>query len=303
MKKLINKELAIGLSVIVAIVVLIFGVEYLKGINLFSPSNFYYVNFDNVNGLEVSAPVSIDGYKIGQVRKIEFDYDHPGKIKVLLAVDKELKVPEDSYAALSSTLMGGGYIEIKLGKSKKMLAVGSDIKTKYNPGLMETLQADVMPTVNTILPRIDSLIMNLNTLVSDPALSQSIQRLDGITSNVYNASTSLNTTMYSIQGNVPTVMKNARMATVKIDTICSNLMALSYTLKQMPLASTMDNVNEVTQNLSKFSNQLNSTSSTLGELNNSPELYNRLNRVTADIDSLIIDIKKNPKRYISIKLL
>ena len=300
MKKLFNKELIIGISVILAIVILFFGIEYLKGINMFSPANFYYVNCANVSGLEISAPVTIDGYKVGQVREISYDYDNPGKIKVLLAVNKKLRVPDDSYAVLASTLMGGAYIDIKMGQSKKMLEVGSPISTKETTGLMDALSNDIMPAVNTILPRIDSLLYNLNTLVADPALTQSIRRLDGITQNVLAATDGLSTTM---RKDVPAFMHSARSVTTKIDTVSANLVALSVQLKQLPLSSTMDNVNEVTANLVRFSNQLNDQSSTLGKLTNDPELYNRLNRVTADIDSLILDIKKNPKRYISIKLL
>lgn len=300
MKKLMSKEFVIGISVIAAIAILVFGIEYLKGINMLSPANFYYVSYSNVSGLEVSAPVTIDGFKVGQVREITYDYDNPGKIRVLLAVNKKLRVPDDSYAVLSSTLMGGGYVDIKMGKSKNMLAIGSDIPTKHTTGLMETLSADVMPAVNSILPKIDSLLYNLNTLVADPALTQSIRRLDIITANVQGATIGLNNTM---NRDVPAVMGNARRITTKLDTVSNNLAALSYQLRQLPLTSTMDNVNEVTANLVKFSNQLNDDASTLGRLTHDPELYNRLNRVTADIDSLILDIKKNPKRYISIKLL
>lgn len=300
MKKLLNKEFIIGISVICALVILFFGIEYLKGINMLSPSNFYYVYYNNVNGLEVSAPVSVDGFKVGKVREITYDFDHPGKIKVLLAVDKKLKVPEDSYAVLSSTLMGGGYVDIRMGKSQKMLAKGSEIPTKIVPGLMDALSDNLMPAVGQILPRVDTLLINLNTLVSDPALSQSIRRLDGITANVESATLGLDRTMRS---DVPAVMRNAKNATVKIDSLCVNLVALSNTLKGLPLNTTMDNVLQVSENLSRFSAQLNSTSSTLGQLTNDPELYNKLNRVTANIDSLVVDIKKNPKRYISIKLL
>lgn len=300
MKKLLTKEFIIGLSVIAAIAILIFGIEYLKGINMFSPANFYYVNYENVSGLEVAAPVSIDGFKVGQVREISYDYDNPGKIRVLLAVNKKLRVPEDSYAVLSSTLMGGGYVDIKMGESKKMLEVGSDIRTKEVPGLMDALAKDVMPAVSTILPRIDSLLYNLNSLAGDPALAQSVRRLDGITGNILTATQGLNSVMGR---DVPAVMYNARSITTKVDSVSANLIALSNQLKQLPIASTMDNVNAVTDNLVMFSNRLNSESSTLGKLTNDPELYDRLNRVSADIDSLILDIKKNPKRYISIKLL
>lgn len=299
MKKLFSKELIIGLSVILAIVILVFGIEYLKGINMFSPANFYYVSYNNVSGLEVSAPVTIDGYKVGQVREITYDYDNPGKIKVLLAVNKKLRVPEDSYAVLASTLMSGGYIDIKMGSSKRMLAVGSDIATKEVPGLMDALASDVVPAVNSILPRIDSLLYNLNRIAGDPALAQSISRLDGITGNILSVTEGLDGAM---KRDVPGVMRNARSITTRLDTVSANLAALSSQLRQLPISTTMDNVNEVTENLVRFSDQLNSQTSTLGKLTNDPELYDRLNKVSADIDSLVLDIKKNPKRYISIKL-
>lgn len=307
MKKLLNKELIIGVCVIAAIAILIVGIEYLKGINMFSPANFYYVNYDNVSGLEVSAPVSIDGYKVGQVRELSYDYEHPGKIKVLLAVNKQLRIPEDSYAQLNSTLMGGGYVDIKMGQSKRMLEVGSDIQVRPSRDLMQSLSSDIMPAVNSILPKVDSLIYNLNLLAGDPALVTSIRRFDGITANLDGISRNalalsqgLNTT---VQKDVPYVMRNARHLTTKLDSVSANLMALSYNLKMLPIDATMDNVNQITENLRTFSNQLNSQNSTLGMLTSDPELYNKLNRVTADIDSLILDIKKNPKRYISIKLL
>ncbi len=107
MKKFFSKELIIGISVIAAILILFFGIDYLKGVNLFSPANFYYASYDNVAGLEVSAPVTVDGYKVGQVREIQFDYNKPGKIKVLLALNKELRIPVDSKATMGSTLMSG----------------------------------------------------------------------------------------------------------------------------------------------------------------------------------------------------
>ena len=111
MKKLVNKELIIGISVIVALVVLFMGINYLKGVNLLNPTNFYYAEYDNVSGLEVSAPVTVNGFKVGQVREITYDYDHPGKIKVLLAVNDKLKVPEDSYVEIETTVTSNYFLD------------------------------------------------------------------------------------------------------------------------------------------------------------------------------------------------
>ncbi len=300
MKFKFKKEFAIGLSVIVAIGILIFGIEYLKGINIFKPANFYYVYYDNVSGLEVSAPVTIDGYKVGQVREINFNYEKPGKIEVLLALNKNLHLPDNSVATIASTLMSGSYVDIKRGDSKNMLAIGSELKSSVTPDLMASISNDIMPAVNTILPRIDSLLYNLNTLVADPALAASIQRLDGITGNIYSMTGSLD---HTVKTQVPFILGRTGKVANNLDSITRNLTQLSYDLKSLPLQGTVENVNRITENLSAFSAQLNDKNSTLGQLTTDAELYDRINRVAADVDSLIVDIKKNPKRYISIKLL
>ncbi len=300
MKKLLSKEFIIGISVIVAIVILFVGIDYLKGINVFKPANFYVADYDNVAGLEVSAPVTIDGYKVGQVREINFNYEQPGKIEVLLALNKSLRVPEDSKAVIGTSLLNGASVEIMMGKSAKMLEIGGHIATETKPDMMASLSDNLMPTVEQIIPKVDSLLTSLNTLVSDPALLKSVQSIEGITDNINKASASLNTVMSK---QVPGVVNNASLAAANLTTITKDLAELSAQLNKLPIASSMENVNEVTENLVKFSNQLNDKNSTLGLLMSDPELYRRINSVTANVDSLLIDIQKNPKRYISIKLL
>lgn len=300
MKKIFNKEFKIGISIIVALVILFFGIDYLKGKNIFSPANYYYATYENVNGLEISAPVTINGYKVGQVREINFDYQNPGKVKVLLALNKNLHLPEDSQAQLASTLLSGAYVNIKLGNSKKMLAVGGDVATAEGNDLMESVNDNLMPTVNEILPKIDSLISNLNAVAGDPALLASIRRLDGITGNIYNITDGLQTT---INRDVPRVIGKVGSITHGLDTVADNLVVLSAQLRALPLATTVDNVNAITNNLIDFSTRLNNTNSTLGQLTGDSELYRRLNSVAEQVDSLVVDIKKNPKRYINIKLL
>ena len=300
MKKIFSKEFIIGLSVIIAALVLFFGIEFLKGINLFRPANYYYAYYSNVDGLAVASPVQVNGYKVGQVREIIYDYADPGKIKVMLAMDKKLSIPADSYAEMGQTMLSGAYINLKIGKSAKNLAVGEEIPSGTSNGMMESISNEIMPAISQIMPKIDSLLSNLNTLVADPALLQSIQRLDGITANVLGVTEGLSNTM---SRDVPLVVRDARSITHQIDSVSANLLALSKTLKQLPIATTMANVNDITANLSNFATKLNSSTSTLGRLTNDDELYHRLNQVSADIDSLIVDIKRNPKRYISIKLL
>lgn len=300
MRRIFTKEVIIGLCVACAIVILCFGIEFLKGINVFKPANFYVAQYENVSGLEVAAPVLVDGYKVGQVREINFDYANHGKIEVVMALNKQLHLPVDSRAMIGSTLLSGSYIEIKMGSSSEMLPVGASVETGVTPDLMSSLSDELLPAVGNIMPKVDSLLISVNNLASDPALTAAIKNLETITGNVSALSRNLN---LMTQNQLPVILRGADVAVTNLDSITSNLNLLSQELNKLPLNQTMSNVNGMTANLVKFTENLNNPNSTLGELTQDSELYDRLNRLTADIDSLIIDIKKNPKRYISIKLL
>ena len=307
MRKLAKKEIGIGLSVIVAIVILIFGIEFLKGINLFRPANFYLAYYDNVDGLDISAPVKVNGYKVGQVREINFDYEHPGKTEVVMALNRNLHLPEDSRAVIASSLMGEAYIEIKVGTSSSMIPQGGSVPTSQGQGLLSGLSDELMPKITRTLTLVDSLLLDLNKVVADPALKASIGNLETISNNVLVASAGLDAVM---NRQVPMVMNNANGVVTNlnrimnsVDTVSGNLVVLTNELNRMPLAETVEGLNSTVANLENFSAQLKNQNSTLGLLMNDPELYNRLNNVVASVDSLIVDIKRNPKRYISIKLL
>ncbi len=307
MKKLISKEFIIGVCVIVALIILYFGINFLKGVNLFKPGTFYYINYENVAGLETAASVTVDGYKVGEVRSIDFNYDKPGLIKVAVSLDKKLQVPDDSRAVIVSALLGGPSIELILGKSTKMVPADGFIQGALDSGMMSTVTNEIMPTVTDALPRVDSLLMrldqtaaNLSTLTGKQALNNSLDNIDRITSNLALLSQTLN---QSLGSQVPALMGSASEVASNIKTVSSDLTALTNELNRLPLQNTMQNVYEVTDNLKALTTELNSTNGTLGKLMNDPTLYYQLNRITADIDSLINDVKANPKRYINIKLL
>lgn len=307
MKKLARREIGIGISVIMALVILIFGIEFLKGINLFRPANFYIAYYDNVDGLEISAPVKVNGFKVGQVREINFNYEKPGKTEVVLALNKDLHLPEDSEAIISSSLMGEAYIEINVGHSAQLIPVGGEVKTSQGSGLLAGITDGVMPKVTETLTIVDSLLFNLNTVVSDPSLKKSITNIEGMSDNLLAASgglkTMVNYDVPQLMGGANGIMRNLGGTMLRVDTISGNLALFTDQLNRMPLSETIQGLNSTIANLETFSSQLKNQNSTLGLLMNDPELYNRLNSVAASVDSLIVDIKRNPKRYISIKLL
>lgn len=302
-KKFLSKELIIGASVLVALAILFLGIDYLKGINLFKPANFYYVNYDRVDGLEVAAPVTIDGYKVGQVREIEFNYAHPGKIKVLLALDTKLHLPQDTRALISQSMLSGASIQLLLGQSAAMIPVGGEVSSSQAPDLMATVTDQILPSVNNILPRVDTLMMNLNMLTSHPAIYRSLGKVEGMTENLYTGTMLLNSTLGNVNSATPLMLGKVNSIATNIDTITGELARFSRTLNSLPLDQSIANVNRLTEHLAAFSEQLNNEKSTLNLLLNDPQLYNNLCKASASVDSLILDIKRNPKRYISIKLL
>lgn len=307
MKKLAKREISIGISVIVAILILIFGIDFLKGINLFRPANFYMAYYTNVDGLDISAPVKVNGYKVGQVREINFDYSKPGTSEVVLALNKNLHLPVDSRATIKSSLMGEAYIEIEVGTAPQFIPVGGDVPTSQGGGILSGLSDELVPKINRTLTVVDSLVVSLNTLAADPALKAAVGNLENISGNVLMASHGLDRVMNAqvpaLLSGANGVVGNINQVMFRVDTITGNLAMLTDQLNRMPLTQTMEGIHATVGNLENFSAQLKNQNSTLGKLMNDPELYNRISNVAASVDSLIVDIKRNPKRYISIKLL
>lgn len=306
MKKKYSKELIIGISVAVMLLILIFGINYLKGINLFKASNYYYASYTNVAGLAQSAPVTINGYKVGLVREIDYEYDNPGHVRVEMSLDKKLRVPKGTKAVLVCDMLGTATIQLQMAHNTDFHEIGDVLIGETAPGLLDGVQKDVMPSLGAVMAKIDSLLTSLNYIVANPALVNSVNRLDDIMAHVETSSANLDRTLASmpvIASDAGVTMKNVTEISKNLHAISSDLSVVSAQLKNMPVDSTLTNVYHITESLEAMTKKLNSTNSSLGLLLNDRGLYDNLNGSAASLDSLLRDVKKNPKRYISIKLL
>lgn len=295
----IKKEITISICVIVALCLLFLGIDFLKGVNVFKPANYYTATYTNVNGLAVSAPVTLNGFKVGLVRSIEYQYDNPGHVAVELSLGKELKLPVGSKAVIVCDMLGTATVQLELTANKEFYPVGSEVESETASGLMDSVSKDLMPNIAEIFPKVDSLLTSINKLVSDPAVIASVKRLDAITANLESTTNSLNKSVKSL----PVLMSGVNSTVDNVNRLTGNLAEVSEDLKSYPLDSTLQNIQQTTENLRMLTQELNNPNSTLGLLMKDPELYNNLNNTVKSLDSLFVDIKKSPKRYINIKLL
>ena len=301
MKSFFNKNVKIALTVIVSLCLLYWGIEFLKGINLFKPANFYIAKFEQVDGIVEATPITVNGFQVGQVREIKYDYA-TNKISVMMAMNRDLKIPVGSSVSIKSGLLGGASMSLNLAEGNAYYKVGDEIPTFIPQGLMGKVETEVMPEIGKILPRVDSIVGTVNSLVGDPAVVTAVARLDGITAELSRSSQQLHMLLSSLNNTVPGVMNNVNGIANNLSGTTNNLNAFSSTLKDMPLDSTMAQINATIANLNTLSKQLNNPNSSLGMLLNDKQLYTNATNAVATLDSLLADIKKNPKRYINVKV-
>ena len=299
MKKIFRKEVLIGLIVIIALAILFVGIDFLKGINIFKAANYYVATYENVEGLAVSAPVSVNGYKVGLVREINYEYDNPGHVKVEMSLDKNLKVPRGTQAVIKTDMLGTATIDLKMGNGDSFHNVGDELEGVVARGMMDNISNSILPSVGNIMPKIDSLLANINAVVGDPALLAAVKRLDRITENLASTTSRLSQAVAQL----PAVTNDVKVITGNIAKGSDDLAELTARMRNLPVDSLAADIADITANLKELSAQLNDPESTIGKLTHDPALYNNLNSTISSLDSLFIDIKKNPKRYISIKLL
>ena len=287
----LTKEIRIALVAIVGILVMYFGINFLKGINLFSTNNTYYMTFDDIQGMGASTPIYADGYKVGTVDQLDFDYSGKGPIKVKVDINKDLRIPAGSTAEISKDIMGNLQVSLLLANNpRERLEPGGIIPGMVNSGMMGKA-AEMIPVVEKMLPKLDSILTSVNALLADPALAASLHNVETITSNLTVSTRELNTLMAGLNKQVPGMMKKANGVLDNTNRLTSNLASLD-------VQGTLDRVNATLDGAQKFTEQLNSGKGSLGLLMNDTRLYENLNSTMSHADSLVIDLKAHPKRYV-----
>ena len=297
--KIFNREVKIALTAIVAIVLIYLLINFMKGINVFKSSNTYYVRFDNIAGLAVSNAVYANGYPVGIVRGIQYDYGNHERVVVAIELDKEMHMPRGTKAELVTSLMGGVTMSLILGPNPTdNLAQGDTISGGLHEGAVEKVEA-LIPTIMDMLPKLDSIVTNMARLSADPALAQTLRNTAEITNNLRRTSAKLDV---MVGRDLPQMMQNLNKTSRNVERLSNNLAAINLQETMNEVNASLAEVKQFSANINAMTNdlnsKLNSRDNTFGLLLNDRKLYDNLNRTVSSADSLLINIKAHPKRYV-----
>lgn len=290
-KKFFNKEVKIGLMVIIAIFLLYFGINFLKGIDIFSPTRYYYSIYEKLDGLATSSPVFIKGYKVGQVDKIQYDFSQQKSFIVKISIEKNIRLPEDTKIELfDNGLMGGKALQLILNQSgsQHYLQPGDTIPSQISVGLMGQITNSLLPKIESISSQADSLLTSLRKLSESEKINNSLTSLEETSANFAYSSKQLKNIM---NNEIPVMIDN-------VNSLTTDFKAVSNNIKGIDFASTVGNIDQTINNLNLMSDKINNGEGTLGLLLTDKELYFNLANTTVSANNLLIDLKNNPKRYV-----
>ncbi len=311
-----KREIKIGVIFIIATLVLIWGLMYLKGLELLTSSRTFYAVYDNVDGLVVSNPVTLNGLQIGQVNVLQFDARHNGKIICELYIKGDYPFPKNSIARIrSSSLLGSKEVAIILGNEASAAKNGDTLKTEIEASLGSEVNKQLLPLkrkAENLISSIDSvativqLVLNRNTREN---LVQAIDHVKDALANIAHATFDLDTLITSqrknlagIIINVESISRNLKQNNEKITNIISNLSDVSDSLAKARIPSTIMQVNLAVKSLNTTLEKINKGDGSLGMLVNDQKLYIDVENAARNLNLLIEDLKANPKKYLKISV-
>ena len=296
-----TKEIKIGVLALLGLAMSIFSYNYLKGINLFEKNRKFTIMYEKVDGLSVSNPVTMNGFKIGKVQKINFNPNNLKELFVDIVIDNDVVFPKTSIAELYETgLIGGKAIAIIPDyKNDSTIAVDGDVlKGVIKPGLTELVN-QILPQVQlqieAVMENAEIVLQNINTLFDDETkiiLKSSIEDFSNLTSSLSETSDEISKLITNNSENLTNSLSDFRSASI-------NIKSITDSLNSNDIKSIITNLNSLVNNLNSITTSLKNSEGTAGKLINDKSIYNNLENATNQLNRLIEDIKLNPNRYIN----
>ena len=296
-----TKEIKVGFLAVLGIMMSVFSYNYLKGINLFDKNRKFIVKYEKVDGLSVSNPVTMNGFKIGKVQKINFNSKNTRELLVDIIIDNDVIFPKTSLAELYETgLIGGKAIAIIPDyKNDSTIALDGDyLKGVIKPGLTELVN-QILPQVQlqieAVMKNAEIVLQNINTLFDDETkkeLKSSIEDFSNLTSSLSETSDEISKLIANNSENLTNSLSDFRSAS-------NNIKSITDSLNSDDIKSITINLNSLVNNLNSITTSLKNSEGTAGKLINDKSIYDNLENATNQLNRLIEDIKLNPNRYIN----
>ena len=311
-----SKDAKIGLVVIGAIVILIWGVNFLKGFNVFSSEQVFYARYERVDGLKKSSSVTLKGYKVGQIKSIKFSSASADHLLVEFAISNQFKLPANSVARIESAdIMGTKEIKIIPGKGKILLQTGDTIKGSIEGDLKEQVSMQMLPLkkkAEKLMSGVDSVLTVIQYIFNENTrenLRKSFGSIEQTFKKLENASGTLDTIMTgqkshfeNIFANVDSITGNLKDNNKNVSTILSNFSNISDSLSATDIAQTINNAKATLKQTNEILEKINSGKGSMGLLINNDTLYTNLEAASNGLTNLLIDVKNNPKKYMHFSL-
>lgn len=281
-----------------AIIIVYFGIVFLKGLKLFTTDNIYYVEMKNVGGLNKSDVVVANGMSIGMVKEITYDA-HKQTLAVAVELDEGFTLPRGSHANITKEMLGSPKLNIILGTNPdQMLNRGDTIQGEAGGDLMSAA-ADMLPQLQQIIPRLDSIVTAVNTLANDPALAEALHNIQYISANLKTTTDDVN---HMLNTDIPTIMNQTHGIMTNLETTTTNINQVDIQQLAQTANNTMQAANQAMADINQITAKLNNPNSTVGRLINDPRVYDHLDSTMTNASKLLEDLRLNPKRYVHFSL-
>ena len=308
----IKTEYKIGIIGLISILVLYFGILFLKGQDLFNVETSYYAVFDDVSGLYKSNYIYLNGMKVGYIKDIKNVDPLASKFLVWIAVDSEIKIPKDSKIMIfSSDLLGSKALKINMGISNEKFRRKDTIESAKENGMIDQLADNITPIVvklNSVMTNLDTLIVGVNNILDKKAqddVKASLDNIKQLTQNIENITIEVDGLLDKEKARISTIIANAESITENfkqnnesLTNAINNFSNISDTIAKANLGKTITEANESLTSLTKTMRSIEKGEGSAGLLINDDKLYKNLESSTKKLDALIEDIKQNPKRYL-----
>lgn len=312
----ISREAKIGLFAVICLAALFWGVNFLKGKNIFSRTNTYYTVFKRVDGLKVTNDVMLSGYKVGTVKSIQFEEGHTGRLIVSIMVEKKYPIPLNSVVKLiSADIMGGKAIRLEFSPNAEFHQPGDTLLASIETGLLDQMIFEMVPIkekAERLMEDMEKALEAISQVFNEDNrenINQSFVSLRNSLDNIDKVSGSLEVMLNTDTGklnqiiaNVNSISYNLKQNSEQIDGIIGNFSAISDTLAKANLANTLAQADSAMISFNQVITKINQGEGTIGLLLQNDSLYNNLERASKNLEVLLLDMKVNPKRYVNISL-